>query len=413
MNIAIIDAEIIGKNKHRFPNLVCMKLSSYYKDLGSNVVLKLDYKNLEEYDLVFISKVFIKTDIPFEKEDKTLKAEETIIDFYKDHQILNMPNVRFGGTGFYYDKSPNLEEHIEHCKPDYHLYDDWVEACIKNGAKESEFSYYTDYSIGYLTRGCFRQCEFCVNRNKKMSVEHSNVLEFVDQSRPKLCFLDDNFFACPNWKEIIEVVKLTKKKFQFKQGLDERLLNKDRVQELLSWNYDGDYIFAFDNIKDKDLIESKLQLIYSLTNRTKHRMKFYVFCGFDRNNKYDDNFWKEDIINLFERLFILAKYNALPYVMRHENYEKFKHSGIYTNIAAWANQPSMFLKFDFKTFCMCRGMSGINYSKYKRNIARYLEDGGRKMAAWKYMEYFSKEFPDVANAWFNTVPDSLIEYGIK
>ena len=31
MNIGIIDADMIGRTKHRFPNLVCMKLSGYYK----------------------------------------------------------------------------------------------------------------------------------------------------------------------------------------------------------------------------------------------------------------------------------------------------------------------------------------------------------------------------------------------
>lgn len=31
MNIAIIDADLIGRKKHRFPNLACMKISSYYK----------------------------------------------------------------------------------------------------------------------------------------------------------------------------------------------------------------------------------------------------------------------------------------------------------------------------------------------------------------------------------------------
>ena len=32
MNIAIIDADLIYRKKHRFPNLACMKLSAYYKD---------------------------------------------------------------------------------------------------------------------------------------------------------------------------------------------------------------------------------------------------------------------------------------------------------------------------------------------------------------------------------------------
>ena len=34
MKIAIIDADLIGRKNHRFPNLVCMKLSGYYKEMG-------------------------------------------------------------------------------------------------------------------------------------------------------------------------------------------------------------------------------------------------------------------------------------------------------------------------------------------------------------------------------------------
>ena len=33
--------------------------------------------------------------------------------------------------------------------------------------KRKEFEYYLDYSIGFATRGCFRQCSFCVNKNYK------------------------------------------------------------------------------------------------------------------------------------------------------------------------------------------------------------------------------------------------------
>lgn len=34
VKIAIIDADLIGRKNHRFPNLVCMKLSGYYKEMG-------------------------------------------------------------------------------------------------------------------------------------------------------------------------------------------------------------------------------------------------------------------------------------------------------------------------------------------------------------------------------------------
>lgn len=165
MNVGIIDAEIVGKNKHRFPNLACMKISSFHKKVGDTVTLLLSYDEVEKYDLVYVSKVFIKTEIPCEPEDKTLKKESTIIEFYRDNSFLKKPNIKYGGTGFYYEKAPKLPEEIEHCKPDYHLYDKWVDYCITNGAKEKEFDYYKNYSIGFLTRGCFRQCEFCVNKS--------------------------------------------------------------------------------------------------------------------------------------------------------------------------------------------------------------------------------------------------------
>ena len=33
MDIGIIDADLIGRTKHRFPNLACIKLSGYYKNI--------------------------------------------------------------------------------------------------------------------------------------------------------------------------------------------------------------------------------------------------------------------------------------------------------------------------------------------------------------------------------------------
>lgn len=38
--VAIIDADLIGRKKHRFPNLVCMKLSGYWKEKDAHVELK-------------------------------------------------------------------------------------------------------------------------------------------------------------------------------------------------------------------------------------------------------------------------------------------------------------------------------------------------------------------------------------
>lgn len=51
--IAIIDADPVGRKRHRFPNLACMKLSGYWKDQVAEVVLKCDYTNLSQFNKVF------------------------------------------------------------------------------------------------------------------------------------------------------------------------------------------------------------------------------------------------------------------------------------------------------------------------------------------------------------------------
>lgn len=402
MNIAIIDADLIYRAKHRFPNLACMKLSAYHKSQGYNVCLKTDYDNLDQYDLVFISKVFTDTIVPY--------------------GVLDLPNVEYGGTGFFYDKAPKLPDEIEHIKPDYHLYDEWVNEKLNEGASEDEdendrleriakrrkdFVYYLDYSIGFLTRGCFRQCEFCVNKNYKKCEAHSPVLEFMDESRPKLCFLDDNFFACPKWKELIADVKATGKRFQFKQGLDERLLTDDKIHELMSWKYDEDYIFAFDNIADKDVIVSKLRRIRELYPTTKKHFKFYVLCGFDRNGKWDEEFWKQDIADTFKRIKLLASYSAIPYIMRFEKCYTSEFSGVYSTIAAWCNQPSIFHKFSYRDYCRCKGMGDKNYAKYKRDFDSYMREVGRKGVAWQYMENLEATYPEIAEEYFDILPTDL------
>lgn len=400
MNIAIIDAEIVGKNKHRFPNLCCMKISSYHKKLGDTVVLKTDYDNLDIYDKVYISKVFIKTEIPGEPQDKTGKSEATIIDWYKDNKLLNSPNIQYGGTGFYYDKSPTLPYEIEHSKPDYHLYDDWVYEMISKGASRKEFQYYLDYSIGYLTRKCFRHCYYCVNRNYNKVECASPLDEFLDESRPKLCFLDDNFFGHPKWRELIVPVINTGKKFQFKQGLDERLLNEEKIVAMSKWRYDGDFIFAFDNISDKGIIESRLKLIKEL-GVWKRRTMFYVFCGCDQTGRYDKEFFETDITNLFERIRILNDYGALPYIMRFEGVYNSEYASFYSAVASWCNQPSIFYTFPFDIFCMCKGMSAGGYKKYKRDTDGYLGSGGKKGSPWRALEMVSQNHPDIAEKYFH------------
>lgn len=124
MRVAVIDADLIGRKRHRFPNLACMKISAHHKAIGDAVELKTDYDSLSDYDAVYISKVFTDTPVP--------------------DAVLKLDNVSYGGTGFYYDKAPCLSAAIEHQMPDYHLYDDWVQEQLKQGGKRSEYAYYVE-----------------------------------------------------------------------------------------------------------------------------------------------------------------------------------------------------------------------------------------------------------------------------
>lgn len=328
-----------------------MKISAYHKKQGHEVELLTDWERVGEYDQVFVSKVFTDTPVP--------------------DGILDLPSVEYGGTGFFFDEAPNLPDEIEHHFPDYHLYDDFVNAKLAEGAKRVEFKEFLDYSIGFITRGCFRKCGFCVNQKYDRVFAHSPLSEFVDPTRPKICLLDDNFFGYPKWREILTELQETGKPFKFKQGLDERLLTDKKCELLCYSKYDGPITFAFDNLKDYRLIEKKLQLIRQHTSK---EFTFYVLCGFESQDEVD-------IEGVFVRIRLLMQYGCLPYIMRFEKYKESPHAGMYTTLARWCNQPSMFRKKSFREYCF--------------------NTNGQSEAAGRYATEFERQFPEIAAKYFD------------
>ena len=369
MKIGIIDADLIGKKKHRFPNLACMKISGYHKKSGNDVVLKLDYTNLNNYDIIYISKVFTDTIVP--------------------NNILMLPNVKYGGTGFFYDKAKPLPYNIEHHMPDYDLYIDWVNSMISKGRNRKEFKYYLDYSIGFTTRGCFRKCPFCVNQNFNKVELHSPLKEFVDLNKKYICLLDDNILGYSGWKDIINQLKNTNKYFQYKQGMDERIMTEEKAEMLNSCKYLGDFIFAFDNIEDQELIKKKLGIWKKYCNKT---TKLYVLCGFDREDAYNNIFWYFDIKDTFERIKILMEYKCLPYIMRYNKYKESPLKGTYINLARWCNQPNFFKKKSYREFCL----------SHPENSATV-----------KYMKELEKWCPDIAEKYFDLKYENVMDKKIK
>ena len=143
--------------------------------------------------------------------------------------------------------------------------------------------------------------------------------------------------------------------------MDERLLTDEKCEVLFKSKWIGDYIFAFDNIKDRRLIERKLQLMRKHTNVIP---KFYVFCGYNHETpgEYHEEFWARDIANLFERIRVLFSYKALPYIMRYKDYELSPYRGMYITIARWCNQPSFAKKKTFREFANVSGKKAKEYA---------------------------------------------------
>lgn len=246
-----------------------------------------------------------------------------------------------------------------------------------------QFKEYTDYSIGFITRGCFRKCPFCVNQKYDHVFLHSPLEEFLDPSMKKICLLDDNFLGCPNWKQILEALIATGKSFKFKQGMDERLLTDDRCEILFKANYDGDYTFAFDNIADYDLIHRQLRRIRKYTSTI--NIKFYVLVGFESVDE-------RDIENAFKRIELLMRFKCLPYVMRYQNknetpWKDSEYRGLYVTLARWGNQPSIFKKMSFRQFCEA------NQALHKTE--------GTLCSSMKAMSDFEKKYPEIAEKYFD------------
>ena len=326
-NIALIDNDLVVRKTHNFPNLALMKISAYHKSIGNKIKLigfnEINPANLfnTEFDKIFISKAFTDSQTP---------------EF-----ITTLNNVEKGGTGFYFDLASNLPDKIEHSSPDYDLYNPILHT-IKNK------KYYTDYSIGFLTRGCFRHCSFCVNRNLNKVNLHSPIDEFYDNTKPKIALLDDNFLGLPLKTTVLILDKLKEinKPITFRQGLDIRLLTTKTATKLIELKYDGMMYFAFDMWKYRNEIEDKLKLLKKIYFDKKGESKFiqtklYVFCGFDENNIYNDDFFKNDIEILFKRIEIILNYNCVPYVMRYEKSYNTPYEKIYLNIINWTNNIYM------------------------------------------------------------------------
>lgn len=365
MKIGLIDADLLD-NGTRHPNLALMKLSGYHKSIGNEVDLLLNYDDINSYDEVHISKVFTFTKVP---------------------NLSQYKNIIKGGTGFFpEDGGLPLEDVIEHHMPDYSLYDKFIELELKKGKNINRFDDYLNYSIGFTTRGCFRKCSFCVNKRYNQVLKHSPIEEFFDVNKKGIYLWDDNFLGYPKWEDILDDLIKTGKKFQFRQGLDIRLMDEKKALKFSKVKYGGDFIFAFDHLKDKEIISQKLKIWKKHVKKT---TKLYVLCAYESQDL-------EDIEGVFERLLVLMEYSTIPYIMRYEKYKESEFKDLYIQIARWCNQPQFFKKMSFREFCE----ANQKYHKTKSTIC----------SAYRVLIEMDKKYPQFTKKYFDLKYENLKKY---
>lgn len=393
--IGLVDADLLC-NGTRHPNLALLKLAGFFRDNGfvrrdanSSIINnsstyelltnETSCSELEEFDHIYVSCVF----------SFTLDNPPTLLDtLYSNKKLKKRTHI--GGTGSYANLpvekgfAEKREEDMIHLNrdpflnsltnkngdkgidmrsqmPDYHLYDNYIQHMENVKSSKKYFKDYKEYSIGFLTRGCFRQCPFCVNKLEHVALPYSNLKDFLDNEldengkliRPYIYLWDDNFLASSHWERLLDELIATKRPFQFRQGLDERLLAQNKNGELMAKklskaNYHGDFIFAFDNWFDRNIIVKALKIWKFYC--PKRETKFYLFCGF-RQSSTDLKAFQLDIAEIFMRITILMRYGCLGYIMRHEDYKNSPMPNLYVQIARWCNQPGFYRNLSFWQFC--------------------------------------------------------------
>ena len=137
----------------KIPNLALMKISAWHKEQGD--IVSWDEPNP---DIVYASIIF------------TVNRHK----LYFLEQSYPNAEIHIGGPGYSFEKLP---KEIDSMFPDYSLY-----GC--------------DYSLGFTTRGCIRNCPFCIVRRKEGYIRrYMRIEQFHDPKHKKVVLLDNNILA--------------------------------------------------------------------------------------------------------------------------------------------------------------------------------------------------------------------------
>lgn len=300
MNIGLIDVD-----GHNFPNFALMKISAYHKAKGDSVEWAMPLM-AESYDLIYKSKIFTFTPDP----DATAWPCDVIR----------------GGTG--YDIASRLPDEIEASRlMDYDIYPNY------------------DFSIQFLSRGCIRNCPFCLVQQKEGFIKPVDPADLNPRGH-HIEVLDNNFFANPEWKEAIKYLMESGQKVNL-HGVDVRIMNEEQAFYLNRLRILKNIHIAWD-LPSLDLTDKLKEVIKYLKA---WKLTCYVLVGYNSTVEQD-----------LYRLERLRELRIRPFVMPYRDYEgRQKPTQYAKDLAHWANRPELFNTCTFAEFSPRKGFVCADY----------------------------------------------------
>ena len=272
MNIGLIDVD-----GHGFPNIALMKIASYHKGIGDNV----EMATIGKYDKLYISKLFKFSELNL---NTLITANETII----------------GGSG--YDLKIHLPNEIEVLDPDYSIYPMY------------------DFSLQFYSRGCIRNCSFCIVRQKEGYIQSVKPMK-LNPNGKRIEVLDNNFFANPEWKFAVEDLLSTKQTVNL-HGVDVRIMNEEQAYWLNKLKHHKQIHIAWD-FPNLDLTPK----IKEMTKYIKpYKIMCYVLIGFNSTPEQD-----------LYRIEKLREMKIDPFVMPYDKSDPYQK-----RFARWVNHKAVF-----------------------------------------------------------------------
>ena len=186
---------------------------------------------------------------------------------------------------------------------------------------------------------------------------YRDVRDVVGQFK-KAVFMDNNILAWDGANDALDWLAGNGIRCEFNQGLDIRLVNDANLSRLARLNYMGEYVFAFDDVREMPMMDATMPLVKKYIERP-WKIKLFLYVNAETMEPADT----------VRRIEWCRDHECLPYVMRDQNCYGSDLEGFYTDLAAWGNQPGIFKKMDFDEFLRRR---------HPNNIRRQ----GESWAAW-------------------------------